>query len=74
LIQNRPNTSCLIGYRSYLVIYLAGFASHGVLNKDPTVWLDGARHPLRLISKNIRIKNVIHNIQFATKQGTDGNF
>jgi len=23
--------------------FLAGFASQGVLNKDPTVWLDGAK-------------------------------
>ncbi len=25
------------------IIFLAGFASQRVLNKDPTVWLDGAR-------------------------------
>jgi hypothetical protein len=26
-----------------LAIFPAGFASQGVLNKDPTVWLDAAR-------------------------------
>jgi len=28
------------------IIFLASFASQGVLYKDPTVWLDGARPPL----------------------------
>jgi hypothetical protein len=44
-----------------------------VLNKDHTVWLDGARHCPR--HKNIRIKiaeSFIDIIQFATKQCTDG--
>ncbi len=27
---------------SKYIIFLAGFANQGVLNKDPTVWLDGA--------------------------------
>jgi len=27
------------------IIFPAGFASHGVLDKDPTVWLNGARPP-----------------------------
>ncbi len=27
-----------------------------VLNKDPTVWLDGARPPQRYIFKNTKIK------------------
>jgi len=34
------------------IIFLAGFTSHGVLNKVPTVWPDGAR-PL-LISLIVR--------------------
>jgi hypothetical protein len=25
------------------IIFLAGFAGQGVLNKDPTVWLNGAK-------------------------------
>ncbi len=27
------------------IIFLASFAGQGLLNKDPTVWLDGARPP-----------------------------
>ncbi len=38
-------------YVSKFIIFPAGFASKGVLNKDPTVWLDGARSPKRYISK-----------------------
>jgi hypothetical protein len=31
-------------------IFTAGFAGQGVLNEDPTVWLDGARqHPISFI-------------------------
>jgi hypothetical protein len=31
-------------------IFPTGFAGQGVLNEDPTVWLDGARqHPMSLI-------------------------
>jgi hypothetical protein len=29
-------------YISKFIIFQAGFASQGVLNKDPTVWLDEA--------------------------------
>jgi hypothetical protein len=36
---------CQIHYWSYAqIIFLAGIAGQGVLNKDPNVWLDG-RHP-----------------------------
>jgi hypothetical protein len=38
-------------YVSKYIIFLAGFASKGVLDEDPTVWLDGARLPKRYISK-----------------------
>ncbi len=38
-------------YVSKFIIFLVGFASKGVLNKDPTIWLDGARSPKRYISK-----------------------
>ncbi len=38
-------------HQSYAqIIFLAGFASQGIVNKDPTVWLDGARPlPISLI-------------------------
>jgi hypothetical protein len=41
---------------SKYVIFVACFASQGVLNKDPTVWLGGVRSPPRNISKYIKIK------------------
>jgi len=28
----------------------------GILNKDPTIWLDGARQPPTYISKHIKVK------------------
>jgi hypothetical protein len=37
---------CLIHCSCAQIIFLAGFAGQGVLNKDPIVWLDGARPPL----------------------------
>ncbi len=35
--------SSLQNWKFIETIFLAGFAGPGVLNKDPTVWLDGAR-------------------------------
>jgi hypothetical protein len=42
-------------YISKYTVYSAGFASQQVLNKYPTVWLDGTRPPPRYISKYIKI-------------------
>jgi hypothetical protein len=36
-----PSTSKLL-----MIIILAGFARQGILIKDPTVWLDGAKTSL----------------------------
>ncbi len=33
----------------FQIIFHAGFASQGVLNKDPTVWLDGRPLPISMI-------------------------
>jgi hypothetical protein len=45
----------------------------GVLNKDPTVWLDGARPPLRYVSECIQIKIVESCISLARKLFSDTN-
>jgi hypothetical protein len=37
-------------------IYPAGFASQGILNKDPKVLLDGPLPPLKSTSKNVMVK------------------
>ncbi len=50
--------------------FLAGVAGHGVLNKDPTVCLVGARPNKRYIFKYIKIKIAeyyINNICFGNK-------
>ncbi len=36
-------------------IFPSGFAGQGVLNKDPTVWLDGARSPPKYVCKYVKI-------------------
>jgi hypothetical protein len=43
------------------------------LNKDPSVWLDGARPPLRYVSECIQIKIVESCISLATKLFSDTN-
>ncbi len=42
-------------YVSKYNILLVAFAGKGVLIKDPTVWLDGAKPPQRYICKYIKI-------------------
>jgi hypothetical protein len=37
------------------VIFPAGFAGQGFFNKEPTVWLDGARASPKYISKYVNI-------------------
>ncbi len=37
---------CQINWRYAQIIFMAGFGSQGVLNEDPTVWLDGVRSTL----------------------------
>jgi hypothetical protein len=52
------------------IIFLSGFISQSVLNKDPTVWLDGASPPPRNISKYIKIiiaESCINDMQFVDK-------
>ncbi len=41
---------CQIHYWSYAqIIFTGGFASQGLLNKDPIVWLDGRPPPVSLV-------------------------
>ncbi len=40
---------------SKYIIFLAGFADQGVLKKDPTVWLEGARPTPKYISKYLKV-------------------
>jgi hypothetical protein len=57
-------------YVSKYIIFLAGFASQGVLNKDPTILTDGARTAPRYVSRYMKIKIpelYINNIQFGDK-------
>ncbi len=63
-------------FPSIYIICTAGFAHKGVLNKDPTSWLDGARPPPRYISKYIWIKIAtlyISDIWFGDKLLSDGD-
>jgi hypothetical protein len=48
-IQGKNNTMLII-------ILLVGFASQGVLNNNPTVWLDGVGPPQKYICKHIKIQ------------------
>jgi len=41
---------------------LAGFGGQGVVNKDPAVWLDGARPPSNAPANNFELKM---NLSFA---------
>ncbi len=46
---------CQIHWSYAQIIFPAGFADQGVLNKDPTPWVDGnGPHPISLI---LRLKN-----------------
>jgi hypothetical protein len=49
--ENLQQLDSVKKYVSKFIILLAGFAGKGVLNKDPTIWLDGARSPPKYISK-----------------------
>jgi hypothetical protein len=33
----------------FISFFMAGFAGQGVVNKDPTVWLDGAKPPPKVL-------------------------
>ncbi len=49
---------------------MAGFGSQGILNKNQTVWQDGAIPPQRYICKYIKIKiaeSQVDNVCFGDK-------
>jgi hypothetical protein len=48
------------------IIFPAGFTDQGVLNKDPTVWLEGARPHLQLCKTKIA-ESYIKDTKFSTK-------
>ncbi len=47
------------------IIFPASFANQRVLNKDPTVWLDGAIPPPKVVVTNFNLKlnGLFANIQ-----------
>ncbi len=59
---------CLIGIHwvseKTRSIFPAGFAGQGVLNKDHTVWLDGARPNPKSTSKTFKLNNNLSKAMF----------
>ncbi len=41
------------------IIFTAGFAGQGLLNKDPKVWLDGTRPPQKYVCKCIKSVHLV---------------
>jgi len=60
LIYNPNNYFCkfieISNRSSALIIFPAGFAHQGALNKDSTVWLDGVRPPPNGLVNNFKLK------------------
>ncbi len=60
------------------IIFTGGCGGQGILNKDPTVWLGGARSPQKYVCKYIKIVLSPNHLPMiydsATKLFSNGNF
>ncbi len=53
---------CPIHWNYAHIIFLAPFASQGVLNKDPTIWLGGTRPPPISLITAQQTQNLINSV------------